>query len=133
MGVSALAKPHTGDDGGGGTERNHPVPKEGPTTFLGFMAQSKGSHLVQDFLSQLVWGQHRSSKPCVWGGVYYLGAGGVAHCRISPACQGIDVKVLLLEKKHIGVDNVLADKPDVKTQQDNVTESLSCSKREVRR
>lgn len=36
-------------------------------------------------------------------------------------------------KKHIGVDNVLADKPDVKTRQDKVTESLSCSKREVKR
>lgn len=37
------------------------------------------------------------------------------------------------KKKHIGVDNVLAGKPDVKTRQDNVTESLSCSKSEVKR
>lgn len=36
-------------------------------------------------------------------------------------------------KKHIGVDNVLADEPDVKTRQDNVAESLSLSKREVKR
>lgn len=96
------------------------------------MAQSKGSPLEQDSTSQFVWEWHRGSKPCVWDCVYCLGAGGVAHIRISPACQGIDVKVLLLEK-HTGVDNVLADKPDVKTQQDNVTESLSCSKREVKR
>lgn len=34
--------------------------------------------------------------------VYYLGAGGVACSRISPACQGTDVKVLLLEKTHWG-------------------------------
>lgn len=36
-------------------------------------------------------------------------------------------------KKHIVVDNVLADEPDVKTWQDNVTESISCYKREAKR
>lgn len=57
---------------------------------------------VQDFTSQFVWEYHRGSKPCVWECVYYLGAGGVACSRISPACQGIDVKVLLLEKTYWG-------------------------------
>lgn len=35
-----------------------------------------------------------------------------------------------LKGKHIVVDNVLADMPDVKTTRDNAAESLSCYKRE---
>lgn len=137
VGVSALVRPCTGDDGGGDTERNHPVPPE-PTP--------KKDHRDS-------WDPWHSPRAVTWCKISHLSLSGNGTEAPSPVSGSVftiwerevlhtvgslqPARELMSKfcswKKHIGVDNVLADKPDVKTRQDNVTESLSCSKREAKR
>ena len=134
-GVSMSVRSHVGD-GSGDTKINHPVPryytKEGQIRFLGFHGTVQGRSFGATFQVSVCLGIQQRLWTLSLGACLLFGS---SRCctQQHPASLPVNLCQSFAHGKNIVVDNVLADKPDVKTWQDNVTESLSCYKREVKR